>query len=101
VIIACILGKLLIEVTVDVPDDVLHRSQLVLNDESDERPPPIPPKGFIEDTEESQYYDDVIKYAHDNVMADIEYNKLLCNEHAFSTTAECVLLLLGHLSHEH
>jgi hypothetical protein len=63
IIIACkffILGKLLIEVTSDVPDDVLHRSQLILND--DELPPPIPPKGFIEDTEESQY-DDVIKYA--------------------------------------
>jgi hypothetical protein len=52
-------------VTADVPDDVLHRSQLVLNYESDELPPPIPPKGFIEDTEESQY-DDVIKYAHNN-----------------------------------
>ena len=54
------LGKLLIEVTVDVPDDVLHPSQLVLNNE--ESPPPIPPKGFKEDSEESQY-DDVIKYA--------------------------------------
>ena len=55
------LGKLLIEVTVDIPDDVLHPSQLILNDE--ESPLPIPPKGFKEDSEESQYYDDVIKYA--------------------------------------
>ena len=48
------LGKLLIEVNVeDVPSDALHRSQFdILND--DEPPPPIPPKRFKEDPEESQ-----------------------------------------------
>ena len=42
----------------NVPDDVLHWSQF-----DDETPPPIPPKRFEEDPEESQY-EDVIKYAY-------------------------------------
>ena len=42
----------------DVPDDVLHKSQF-----DDGPPPPIPPKRFEEDPEESQY-EDVIKYAY-------------------------------------
>ena len=60
IIIIMILGKLIIKVKMeDVPDDVLHGSQFDLDD--DEPPPPIPPKWF-EDPEESQYYDDVLKY---------------------------------------
>jgi hypothetical protein len=79
-IIILILGRLLIEVNMDdVPDDLLHRSQFDLDD--DEAPPPIPPKRFEEDPEESQY-DDILKYVLINIK---NYNTLpfsLCRSSA-------------------
>ena len=47
------LGKFLVKVNMeDVPSDALHRSQFDIDD--DEPPPPILPKRFKEDPEESQ-----------------------------------------------
>ena len=57
----------MIEVNVEVPDDLVHRSQFELDDD-DEPPPPIPPKRFEEGPEESQY-DDILRYTY--IMAGI------------------------------